>query len=462
MKNKNGTSRQAPSAREVALDVLLRVAESGSYSNLELNRILEKHKLETREKALVTELVYGTLSRLNTLDWLINRYVKQNGKNLENWVRQLLRLGFYQIYYLDKIPARAAVHEAVETAKKRGHAGIASLVNGVMRQFLRHPERAELPADLPVYQRIALEYSHPEWLVKRWLKEYGEEETRKMAAANNDPPPVTVRVNRLRTSRQELILKLQAYDPKVEVLSSPVVPEGLQIDGAGNAAHSSFFREGLYTVQDESSMLAALAVAPDPGERILDACAAPGGKTAHLAELMDNRGEIVACDIHEHKIKLIEENAKRLGINIIHPVQSDARTLGERFDGQGFDRVLVDAPCTGFGVIRRKPDIKWSKQESDITAVAAIQLAILTAVSPLVRPGGVLVYSTCTVEEEENEGLIRLFLAEHPEFSLDPALAQALPETVAHQYDLGRGFVQILPHHLGGDGFFIARLKKSK
>lgn len=441
-------------AREVALEIIQRVEEHKSYSNLELKRVLDKTPLRSLDVGLVTELVYGTIQRRNTLDYILDQFIK--GKKVQPWVRNLLRLSMYQIRFLDRVPARAAVHEAVEIAKGKGHQGIASMVNGVLRNVLRQPEVWDkLPEGKPVIQ-IALAESHPEWLVQRWVKSYGEETTRAICQSNNRPPHTSVRVNPLKTSRDQLLERVQQEYP--DVIASSVSPDGIIFTG-GYAAGTSWFREGFCTVQDESSMLVAPALAVKSGQRVLDACAAPGGKTTHLAERMNDEGEIIACDVHPHKQDLIVQTAVRLGITIVKTIVSDALELSDKSLGQ-FDRILLDAPCTGFGVIRRKPDLKWNKTEQDIHQIAELQYRLLEQVSMLLAPGGLLVYSTCTIEPEENQQIVERFVGKNPEFELDQSLIDDLPEFVTKQIDCTKGYVQILPHHFQSDGFFISRLRR--
>jgi len=450
-------------ARELAVRVLTDIEEKQAYSNLELKHALDQTRLSRRDTALATELVYGTLSRLNTLDWMLGKFVTQPPVKLEGWVRNLLRISFYQLSYLDRIPERAAVHEAVEIAKAWGHKGIAGMVNGVLRNRLRQPEKVEIPTDLPPVKRIALAHSHPEWMVEEWMKLYGEAEAESMCAANNLPPVVSLRANTLRVTRDELIAQIEKQKTDAEVEPSRVAPEGVIVSDIGNIAELPAYASGSCTVQDESSMLVGRALAPKSGMKVLDVCAAPGGKTTHIAELMGNKGEITALDLHPHKISLIEANAFRLGISIIESRQGDARNADKLFSKQKFDRILVDAPCTGLGVIRRKPDIKWHKWQEDISAISEIQYEILCAAAELAAPGGKIVYSTCTVQPEENEQLVRRFIAEHPVWELDGTLAQDMPETIREKYGtLTEGYMQILPHHFGTDGFFISRLKMKK
>ncbi|MGD8190105.1 16S rRNA (cytosine(967)-C(5))-methyltransferase RsmB [Brevibacillus ginsengisoli] len=442
-------------AREIALEILTRIDENRSYSNLELKHVLSQHDLASVDIGLVTELVYGTIQRRYTLDTVISRFVKGGAAKLQPWVLNLLRLSLYQVRYLDRVPERAAVHEAVEIAKQRGHQGIASMVNGVLRSVIRQPDTWDTPPQGNKVERLSFEESHPAWLVKRWIKLYGEEVTRAICAANNRPPHASVRVNRLKIAQDELLQKLREQYPEADF--SQVSPDGLIL--GGHAAGTSWFQEGYLSIQDESSMLVGPALNAKPGMRVLDACAAPGGKTTHIAELMQNQGEIIACDVHPHKRDLIEQNASRLGIDIIKTLVADAADLPEQDLGQ-FDRILLDAPCTGFGVIRRKPDIKWNKQPEDIKEIAQVQLSLLSQVSKLLKPGGLMVYSTCTIDPKENQDMIIRFCEEHPEFELDTTLKADLPERIREQMTETHGFVQILPHHFDSDGFFISRIRR--
>lgn len=444
-------------ARDIALEVLLRVDEFKSYSNLELKAVLDRANLSAADAGLVTELVYGTIQRRSTLDYVLAQFIKGKGglAKLQPWVLQLLRMSLYQIRFLDRVPDRAAVHEAVEIAKRRGHQGISSLVNGVLRNVLRQPECWNVLPKGSLAARLAVELSHPEWLVARWLKQYGEETTRAICESNNQAPHASIRVNRLKMTRDELIHELVQHFPDAQ--PSKVSNSGIVLDG-GYVAGTSWFREGDCTIQDESSMLVAPALQPQPGQRVLDACAAPGGKTTHIAELMGNKGEIVACDVHAHKQELIRQNARRLGIEIITPVVADAAALTVEEHGT-FDRILLDAPCSGFGVIRRKPDLKWQKTANDVKQIAELQFELLDRVSRLLKPGGLLVYSTCTIEPQENQQIVEKFVATHPDFELDSSLADDLPEAVSALADQA-GFIQILPHQFQSDGFFISRLKR--
>lgn len=459
--SKRRKSLPAPAtARQLAVRVLTDIEEKQAYSNLELKSALGQTKLSRRDTGLATELVYGTLSRLNTLDWMLEQFVTQPLHKLEGWVHNLLRISFYQLSYLERVPDRAVVHEAVEIAKAWGHKGIAGMVNGVLRSRLREPEKTVIPDNLPLVSRISLTHSHPEWMVAEWIQLYGEAETEAMCAANNLPPVMSLRANALRVTRDELIAQISKQVTDAEIEPSAVAPEGVVASDIGNIAELPAYASGSCTVQDESSMLVARALAPEAGMKVLDMCAAPGGKATHIAELMKNKGEVTALDVHPHKIRLIEENAFRLGISIVESRKGDARNADELLAGRTFDRILVDAPCTGLGVIRRKPDIKWHKWQRDAAAISNIQYEILCTAARLVSPNGKIVYSTCTVQSEENERLIRRFLTDHTEWELDGTLAQDMPDALREKYaTLFDGYMQILPHHFDTDGFFISRLK---
>lgn len=448
--------RRSAGAREIALEALTAIEQEGAYSNLALHDALVRHRPEPREAALATELVYGTIQRRNTIDAVLNRTVSKGVEKLQPWVRSLLRLSAYQLFYLDRVPPHAAVSEAVAIAKRRGHAGISGLVNAVLRKLSVRPGPPQVPEGMSGAERIAFLHSHPQWLIEEWIAAFGEEQAERIAAANNAPPRVSVRVNRLKTSREALLRQLNQAG--MEAVPSEVSPDGVIITSGGNAAHTAAYKEGLCTVQDESSMLVAAMANPKPNMRVLDCCAAPGGKTTHLAELMGDRGEVIACDIHPHKIDLIQANASRLGLASIRPIAADAAKLHEQFEEASFDLVVLDAPCSGYGVIRRKPDIKWTKTREESRAVAQLQYKLLSSVHRLVKPGGLLVYSTCTLAERENGEQIARFLSEHPEFTLDPQGLDGFPPAVAERCAAGEGQLLITPADFGSDGFYMARL----
>lgn len=444
--------------RELALQILIKVEQDGAYSNLVLNQTLSRRSLERTDAALLTELVYGTIQRQNTLDHYLNKWLKKGTKKLDLWVLILLRISLYQLLYLDRIPAHAIVDEAVKLAKRRGHRGISGMVNGVLRNMIRNQDELVL-SDLDSAAYLALKHSHPKWLVSRWINQFGKEETEALCEANLEPPSVNLRVNRLKTNREEFIHHLKSAGFQAD--ASQVAPDGIVVHKGGNLARTAWYEEGWFSIQDESSMLPAVWLAPEPGMKVLDACAAPGGKTTQLAEMMNDEGEIWANDIHKHKEQLIVDQAERLGLSSIRTSVYDARTLHQRFASESFDCVLLDAPCSGFGVIRRKPELKWRRRERELSEIAQIQYEILQSVASLVKPGGRLVYSTCTMEQVENEQNVERFLAANPEWQLDPAPPERIPASVIKRSRGQQGWLQILPHHFGSDGFFIARMKKS-
>ncbi|WP_100404525.1 16S rRNA (cytosine(967)-C(5))-methyltransferase RsmB [Bacillus solitudinis] len=443
--------------RDVAVDVLLQIEKNQAYSNLLLNQTVRKSKLDRRDVGLLTELVYGTIQRRDTLDYYLSPFIKKGLHSLEDWVKVLLRLSVYQLVYLDRVPDRAIVHEAVNIAKKRGHKGISGMVNGVLRSI----QRQGLPSiedEKDPIRYLALKTSHPEWLVKRWIEQYGFDDAEAMCEASLVPPSITVRVNRTKATAEQVLNLLQ--DEEVKAKHGDLSLDALIIE-EGNLFETNVFKEGFVTPQDESSMLVGRALGAKTGMVVLDACAAPGGKSTHIAEQMDNQGQLISVDLHEHKVKLIKESANRLGLSIIETVVSDSRKLDSVLNENKFDRILIDAPCTGFGVIRRKPDIKWSKSENDVQAIRRIQQEILHAVAPYLKKGGILVYSTCTVDKDENEETVKTFVRENSHFSYDESLINRLPQRVAQSNRYQDGMLTILPQDYGTDGFFIACLKKN-
>jgi 16S rRNA (cytosine967-C5)-methyltransferase len=440
--------------RETAMDLLVTIEKNQSYSNLLLNTTIEKNDLSPIDVGLLTELTYGTLQRRMALDYFLKPFIKDN-KKLATWIHHLLRLTLYQMVYLDRIPDRAAIYEAVEIAKKRGHKGIAGLVNGVLRTIQREglPSLDEV-SDPNV--RLSLETSHPEWLVTRWVNQFGFDKTKEMCEINITAPPQTARVNLTKISRDECIAILEEDGFQIE--KSPIIPEAIR-SLKGNLASTIAFKYGMFTIQDESSMLAAYALGVAENEVILDACAAPGGKSTHIAEKMENTGQVVAIDLHEHKKKLINDNARRLGLKNIKTIAMDSRLVQEKYEEESFDRILLDAPCSGLGVMRRKPDMKYTKTEKDIERLSGIQQTLLSSVSPLLKKGGILVYSTCTVDKEENEQTIKTFLENNPEFEGDLSFKTRMPKAI--QPLITSYEIQIFPQDFGSDGMYLAVLRKA-
>lgn len=394
------------------------------------------------------------------LDWIIGQLVKKSAK-LETGPRIILRLSLYQILFLERVPPSAVTNEAVKLAKKLFHAGVAGLINGVLRNYLRNPDQVIWPdSKKQPIEYLEVCFSHPRWMVARWLVRYGFAQTQKLCEFNNRPADLWIRTNTLRCSREDLFKRLT--DEGCIVEKSRRIPTGLLLLSAPPLSRLLPFAEGLFTVQDESSMLVAHVVWPAPGQEILDVCAGPGGKSTHLAQLMENKGLIVACDVHEHRLRLIEDNARRLGVTIIKTVLADATKMAADHEAK-YDLILVDAPCSGLGVLRRRADSRWRKQEGDIHALAGLQKQIIENAISLLKVGGRLVYSTCTIEPEENEENIARIIREHPELRA-VNLISYMPyevETDEEKLELGRGVRQYLPFADNMEGFFIAALEKT-
>ncbi len=441
-------NKNPPNARLIALNVLLNVVNNGAYANIALNAELNKYKLDDLERRFATELAYGTVKAGLSLDMALAKFASRPLKKLPVAILCILRLAAYQILHLAKVPDSASCNEAAKQARKFGHEGTVKLVNGLLRSIVRWKEAGGLQNEPDLARCLALQ--HPQWLLEKWEKQLGKEETEQLCFLNNQPAPLSLRTNTLKISRDGLIEMLEKEC--VSVHSSSWAKEGLIADNFPPLPSLPSFNQGFYQVQDESSMLVARFLAPQPGDRVIDMCAAPGGKTTHLAELMNNKGQIIACDIYEHKIKIINDNAKRLGIDIIETVLHDA-TLTKPIWQDSADKVLVDAPCSGLGVLRRRPDLRWRRTEKDLPAFPPLQAAILQNAASYVRRGGTLVYSTCTTEEAENDCIIKDFLSTQQEFRLQKIkhpLTGKLLNTL-----------QLWPHIDGVDGFFIAVLERT-
>ncbi|MEC2160248.1 16S rRNA (cytosine(967)-C(5))-methyltransferase RsmB [Virgibacillus halodenitrificans] len=439
--------------RNAVLEILLRIEKDQSFSHLLINQELKSKKLNPKDEGLLTEIVYGTLQRQITLDYFLSKFVDSKRK-LDFWVKALLRMSLYQMVFLDRIPDHAIIHEAVEIAKRRGHRGISSFVNGVLRNIQRQgvPDTEEIqdPA-----LRISVETSHPEWLVKRWIGTYGYETTKAMCETNVTRKLTAVRIQPLRINRDEAIRILT--DQGFEVQASTLSKQGIVII-KGNILQTDLFKQGYVTIQDQSSMLAAEMLNVIPGMTVLDACSAPGGKVTHIAEKMENKGTIYAHDLHKKKTKLIDQKAEQLQLDIVNTSQADARQLQEQYELETFDRILVDAPCSGLGVIRGKPEIKYHKAEEDVERLAEIQLSILNSVAPLLKRNGLLIYSTCTVDAEENENVVKKFLSEHVDFHVDTEFFSDLPNSVRESEGISQYGFQLFPQNYNTDGFFLTRL----
>ncbi|UCD72251.1 MAG: 16S rRNA (cytosine(967)-C(5))-methyltransferase RsmB [Syntrophobacterales bacterium] len=442
--------------RRIALDILMEI--EGKYLPLDLlmERKFKRHEeLKQVDYAFITEAVYGTLRWRGRIDWIIGRISRVKPERLERFIRNLLRLGLYQILFMDKVPVSAAVNESVETVKASGKERGAAFINAVLRRISDGRADMEVPhAKDP--SSISVRHSHPLWLVERWAQELGLDETIELCMANNRIPPLSLRTNTLKTSRAKLLAEIKGKLP--QAVTSSFSPEGILIDPPVPLSRIPRFREGWFQVQDESSQLIGHIVDPQPGERVLDACAAPGGKTTHLAQLMGNRGRIYAADISVRRLSLLKENCHRLGVSMVTPLRNDLVKPMVLESDERFDRILIDPPCSGLGTLWRNPDIKWKRREEEISTFRGIQRAILHQLAPWLRKGGSLVYGTCTLSREENEEMVADFIAEHQGFELEDIrriLPQGLKPLIGED-----GFFRSFTHRHSMDGFFAARLKR--
>ncbi len=442
----------SPDARRSALLVLNRVLIDEGFASLSLDEQFQQATLSPRDKRLATALVYTTLENLLKLDFALDRFLKDRTE-LDPRVLNLLRMSACQLLLMDRVPDFAAVNEAVNLTRGMGLEAMTGLVNGVLRSLVREKDNIPWPQEGdPDY--LSITYSIPAWLIERITAGYGEETARQIVAFRKSQHAITIRRNTLRLSQKEFD---EVLGKKVWQLSPGLLPDVHHVSGAASIARDIHFLEGAFSIQGEGSMMAALAVAPGIGARVLDACAAPGGKTCLMAEMMQNTGRIHAWDVHEHRIKLLEAQLERLRIYNVRPAVRDASVHQERFDGE-MDAVLIDAPCSGTGVMAEKPDVKCRLTPEGLAALQDIQHRLLDACAPYVKSGGTLVYATCSLLPEENSQQIERFLREHPEFSLD-RLPESIPESFrAHS---GAQGLQLLPHRDGVEGFFIARMKKA-
>ncbi|HXV22156.1 MAG TPA: 16S rRNA (cytosine(967)-C(5))-methyltransferase RsmB [Desulfuromonadales bacterium] len=444
--------------RQLAFDILNRV-EAGAFSDLALDAVLVREReMDPRDRGLLTELVYGVLRQRGPLDFVLARFCSQPLAKVEPKVLNLLRLGAYQLLFLDRVPAPAAVDETVEAARRAGLARATGFINGILRSLLRARDGKALPdpaGDPLSYLEHAL--SLPGWLASRWLAELGREEAFALADALRQPAPFALRVNTLRTDREAFLEGLARTG--FEAVPTSFAPEGVIVAGRG-AKRLPGADEGWFQVQDEASMLIPHLLAPLAGERILDACAAPGGKTTEIAALTEGRARILALDIHPKRVALIAAGARRLHSSGIETRCWDLTAPPEFLPPGSFDRVLVDAPCSGLGVLRRNPEIRWRRTEAEIRQMATLQQTILRNVAGLVRPGGVLLYSLCTLTPEETEGVVAAFLDGHPEFVRED-LRTIFPEWLELFDD--QGALRTFPHRHGGmDAFFAVRFRKNQ
>ena len=436
-------------ARETALEVLMQVDKANAWSDGSLKRTIAKNKLDSRDAALATRLSYGVIQNKLLLDYYISCYCTQKAEKLESVIRNILRIGGYQILFMDKIPHHAAVNEAVEMTRRAGRPKAAGMVNAVLRKFVVNwMNMPALPGGTTA-DYLSVRYSHPKWLVKRLMDLLGPEEAEDYLRMNNEVVPTTIQTNLLKTTPEALEKELRASGATVE--QHPWLPGCFEVSATGDLESLPAFTEGRFMVQDTAARLVAVIAAPEQNANVLDMCAAPGGKSFALAIDMQDKGQIVACDVHAHKLQLVEKGAQRLGITSIRVAQADGRQHHAAWQ-QSADLVVADVPCSGLGIIRTKPDIRY-KDPKELAQLPEIQKAILENAATYVRPGGTLIYSTCTVLPEENELVTEEFLAKHIDFELEKF---SLPLPIG----TCKGHLTLWPQRFGTDGFYICRMRR--
>lgn len=436
-------------ARLTAVKLLLKMESSASYSNILLDSALSEQGLSEREKAFAAALFYGVTERKLTLDYIIEQNSRIPFKKLEKEAVAVLRAGYYQLLYMPSVPESAAVNESVKLCRKLKAFGAEGFVNGMLRSFIRNGKQISFEG-LDEVKTLSLKYSCPEWIAAKWLREYGEENAIRAMEASLGAPPLYARVNSTKITDDELVNLLKKEHVKAE--RNPRLNGCIKLEKAGEIEQLDAFKAGLFHVQDVSSQLCCLTLRPIVNETVIDICAAPGGKTFTMAELMGNNGRLLSLDLYDARVNLIAEGAKRLGLRIVEPRQNNAVKFSEELPLA--DRVLCDVPCSGLGVIRRKPEIKY-KTEEEFEELPRLQRAILEVSSRYVKEGGTLVYSTCTLSRAENDEVAADFAEKHPEFS---PIVQTIPYDSAENSPTRTFF----PEKDGGDGFFTASFRRIK
>lgn len=442
--------------REIAMKILLDININKAYSNIEINKYLYKN-MDSRDENLIRELVYGVLENLIYIDYIIKKASKIRFSKIHNTILEILRIGIYQLVFMDRIPTSAAVNESVNLAKEHGHKGTIGFVNGLLREVSRNKKKYLTIDTKDKSEEISIIYSHPKFLVDKWIDEFGLEFTEALCKANNSRPKLNIRVNTLKISKHSLINKLKEKAFQIE--EGNYSEDCLIIENPYRINETDEYIQGLFTIQDESSMLVTQIMDPKENSKVLDLCSAPGGKATHIGQKMNNKGYIQSRDIHKHKLSLIKANADRLGIKIIETEVFNALTLDNSSFGK-FDYCLLDAPCSGLGVIRRKPEIKLNKNENDIKLLAETQYGMISIAKNYIKVGGVLIYSTCTIMKEENIMVIQRFLKNNKNFSL-----VSIVDKINYRKNLDtldKGYIQLFPNIHGTDGFFIAKLIKER
>jgi len=450
--------------REIILTILVKIDSKQNYINIILSKLLDKKKMITRDAAFITEITYGVVRNRNKLDWVLSQFSTKPLSETAVSIRNILRMSVYQLLFLDKVPYYAVCNESVQLAKKYGNPGIAKFVNGVLRNIIRNRENIRWPdKEKETALHISTTYSHPLQIVKRWLKRFGFTDTVRICQANNSIPTLVIRTNTLKISRSNLKGILEKEN--ISVREGLFTEEALHVKGLPNVTKFSAYLEGLFQIQDEASILVSHLLDPSPGEFVIDVCSAPGGKATHLAQLMANRGSILAMDSSKSRLLMVKDNCRRLGIDILKTRQNNGAVLDEKYL-KSADKVLADVPCTGLGVIRRKPDLRWQTYNTKrFEKLTELQGKILDIASNYLKVGGKLVYSTCSTEPEENEEVVSRFLEKHTNFELEN-LSKFIKERKLPAHESSRHnqkkFIQTLPGFsnidLELDGFFMVKM----
>ena len=439
--------------REIALKALYRIDKEDAYSNIVLDTIIKENrdKIDDRDIGFISEITYGVVTWRLTLDEIIKKYSNIRLKKISPWILNILRMGIYQIIFLDKVPKSASVNESVNLAKRYGHKSSSSFVNAILRKVDQKDYEAlfEIEDDM---ERISKTTAMPVWIIEALLKENSLEKVEEICKASNIRPKIAIRINTLKTNKEEIerLLDGQGMNYRQGMLEDFLI-----LNKVKNLEKLDLFKNGYFTIQDEGAGLIPIVLNPKPNEVVLDACSSPGGKTTYMAEMMKNKGKIVAWDIHEHRVKLVEENAKRLGIDIIETKCEDATEYKEMYR-EKFDKILLDVPCLGIGVLKRKPDIKWKRKKEDIEEITKIQKKILETCSKYVKKKGEIVYSTCSIFYEENEGIIEKFLETNQDF--ERVKITGFP----NEKDTNELEKIQLYQGIENDGFYICKLRKNK
>ena len=435
-------------AREIAYKILLDVEKNKNYSNMSINKHFKDVKMSNQDRGLATEIIYGVIENKYYIDYMIDKLSKVKTNKMEIYVKTLLRMGIYQIMFLNSISDYAAVNETVNLAKKK-NAKVSGFINGILRNVIRQKEEIGKVKTKDDVDYLAIKYSYDQWMIKNWMAHFGKEFTEELLEANNERPNIYLRTNTLKITRDELIKKLTEQNIKVSKVN--VVEEAIKVEHLKDIENNELYKEGLFTVQDVSSMLVGKVMNPKENSLVLDVCSAPGGKTTHMATLMNNTGQVISRDIYDHKLKLIKASAKRLGLTNVDVQEFNGMKL-DRESIAKFDYVLADVPCSGLGIIRRKPEIKY-KEKEEFRELPPIQKKILENAAKYVKVGGTLIYSTCTIQDNENIDIINEFLQKHKNFELAP-----IKEVNVDLDNQEKGYMKIYPNVHDMDGFFISKL----